>query len=100
MSENKRVLRIRVTEGNKQKVNITVPLGLARLALIGGIAGQISKRHGIDLDEVLRGIEESPDGKMVDVIDEKSGDHVQIYVETLGTADADTTNATPSEARR
>jgi hypothetical protein len=97
MSGNKRVLRIRVAEGNEQKVNITVPLALAPLARIGGIADLVSARHGIDLDAILRGIEEIPDGKMVDVIDKKSGDHVEIYLETPGAADVDTTDATPLE---
>lgn len=99
MSGNKRVLRIRVTHGDEQKVNITVPLGLARFARMGGIADKLSAQHGIDLDEIIRGIEGSPDGKMVDIVDEKSGDHVEIYVETPGAAHADTMDRTPSEVR-
>lgn len=82
MSGNGRVIRIRVSDGDKQKVNLTVPLGLARLARLGGIADKVSKEHGIDLDEIIKGIEGTPDGKVVDVVDEKSGDHVEIYVET------------------
>jgi hypothetical protein len=92
MGGPKRVLRIRVTDQHKQKVNITVPLALARLARIGGLADRLSARHGIDVDEILHEIEETPDGKMVDVIDEKSGDHVEIYVETRGGADAEISN--------
>ena len=84
MSDRKRVLRIHVADATKQKVNITVPLGLARLAKIGGIADQLKDRHGIDLDEILDDIEDTPDGKMIDVLDEKSGDHVEIYIETVG----------------
>lgn len=84
MSDRKRVLRIHVTEGDKERVNVTIPLGLARLAKLGGIAEKLEKRHGIDLDEILDDIDEMPDGKMIDVVDEKSGDHVEIFVETLG----------------
>jgi hypothetical protein len=98
MSSNKRVVRIRVTEGNKQKANITLPLGLARFARLGGIADQLSARHGIDLEQIIREIEESPDGKMIDVVDEKSGDHVEIYIETLGAPES--TDATLSAAPR
>ena len=86
MSDRKRVLRIHVTEGNKDKVNITVPLGLARLAKVGGIAEKLSERHGIDLEEILDEVEDAPDGKMIDVLDEKSGDHVEIFIETPGVA--------------
>ena len=84
MSDRKRVLRIHVTEGDDDKVNITVPLGLARLAKIGGLAKKLEERHGIDLEEILEDIEEAPDGKMIDVLDEKSGDHVEIFIETQG----------------
>jgi hypothetical protein len=84
MSDRKRVLHIRVSDGTKQKVNIAVPLGLAKLARIGGVADQLSSQHGIDLDEILKGIESSDDGPIIDVIDEKSGEHVEVSLETLG----------------
>ena len=83
MSDRRRVLRIHVAEGDKERVNITVPVALARLARLGGIADQLTERQGIDLDEILTGIEERPDGKMIDVVDDKSGDHVEIYIETV-----------------
>lgn len=81
MTGNKRVLRVLVTNDDKQKVNITIPLGLARLARMGGVADRVAKEHGIDLDEIIRGIEDSPDGQLVDVVDEKTGDHVELSVE-------------------
>ena len=83
MSDRKRVLRIHVAEGDKQRVNIRVPVALARLARLGGIADQLKARQGIDLDEILNGIDELPDGKMIDVVDDKTGDHVEIYIETV-----------------
>jgi hypothetical protein len=82
MFGSKRIVRIRVTEGDKKKVNIAVPLGIARVARLGGVADQLSKQHGIDLEEFLTGIEESPDGKLIDVVDDKTGEHVEIYLET------------------
>jgi hypothetical protein len=89
MSDRKRVLRIHVKEGDDDKVNITVPLGLAKLAKIGGLAEKLEERHGIDLEEILEDIEDAPDGKMIDVLDEKTGDHVEIFIETVGaTAEA------------
>ena len=87
MSDKKRVLRIRVTKDEKdEKVNITLPLGLAKLAKLGGFANQLKKTHEIDVDEILDHIEETPDGKIIDVVDDKSGDHVEIFVETKGAA--------------
>ena len=87
MSDQKRVLRIQVTKDDEPKVNIRVPLGLAKLARLGGFAGQL-KDKGIDLDEILAEVEDMDDGKIVDVVDEKSGDHVEIYVETPEAAPA------------
>lgn len=88
MSDNKRVLRIHVTKDYKdEKVNIRLPLALAKLARMGGVGESLSKRYGVDLDSVIRDIEELPDGKIIDVVDEKSGDHVELFVETRGVAE-------------
>lgn len=82
MSEGKRVLRIHVTEGDKDKVNIRIPLGLAKLAGLGGIADKVWKEQGINIAEILRGLDETPDGKIIDVVDEQKNEHVEIFVET------------------
>lgn len=81
MSDSKRLLRIHVMEGDKDKVNVRIPLGLARVAGAVGVADKLSK-HGINFGELLRGIDETPDGKIVDVIDEQKGEHVEIFIET------------------
>jgi hypothetical protein len=99
MAGQRRVLRIRVTDGETPKVNLTVPLGLARLARVGPLAEQLS-RHGIDVEELLGSIEEAADGKIVDVIEERNGERVEIYVETLGATEVGVTNPAVSETRR
>jgi hypothetical protein len=71
------VLRIRISEGGKQKVNMSVPLSLARLGRVHGLSRMV-QRFGIDLREVARDI--SSAGKVVDICDE-DGDRVEIYVE-------------------
>jgi len=76
-----RILRIRVTEGGQQKVNVAIPLAIARmgkmkLASSGLVRGHLSK-FGIDLDELLRSIEYP--GKFVDIADDE--DRVEIFVE-------------------
>lgn len=76
-----RMLRIRVTEGGRQKVNIAVPLAVARLGRIGGLSSQLTSRFGLDLHHILRDLDVSAGGKIVDVVDEEGGDRVEIYVE-------------------
>lgn len=76
-----RILRIRVTENGQQKVNVAIPLAIARvgkmkLASSGLVRGHLSK-FGIDLDELLRSIEYP--GKFVDIADDE--DRVEIFVE-------------------
>jgi hypothetical protein len=76
-----RILRIRVTENGQQKVNVAIPLAIARvgkmkLASSGLVRGHLSK-FGIDLDELLRSIDFP--GKFVDIADDE--DRVEIFVE-------------------
>lgn len=76
-----RILRIRVTEAGQQKVNVAIPLAIARvgkmkLASSGLVRGHLSK-FGIDLDELLRTIEYP--GRFVDIADDE--DRVEIFVE-------------------
>lgn len=76
-----RILRIRVTENGQQKVNVAIPLAIARvgkmkLASSGLVRGHLSK-FGLDLDELLRTIEYP--GKFVDIADDE--DRVEIFVE-------------------
>ena len=76
-----KTLRIRVTENGQQKVNVAIPLAIARvgkmkLASSGLVRGHLSK-FGIDLDELLRSIEQP--GKFVDIADDE--DRVEIFVE-------------------
>jgi hypothetical protein len=77
----RRTLRIRVLSGGKTKVNIAIPLGIARMgktkiAASGLVREQLAK-FGIDLDDVLRHIAHS--GTIVDVAD--GDDRVMIDVE-------------------
>lgn len=76
-----RILRIRVTEGNEQKVNVAIPLAIARIGKMklgssGLVRGHLSK-FGIDLDELLRSIDFP--GRIVDIADDE--DRVEIFVE-------------------
>ena len=77
----RRTLRIMVASAGKTKVNIAIPLGIARMgktkiAASGLVREQLAK-FGIDLDEVLRHI--SHTGPIVDISD--GDDRVMIVVE-------------------
>lgn len=76
-----RILRIRVTEEGEQKVNVAIPLAIARIGKMklgssGLVRGHLSK-FGIDLDELLRSIDFP--GRIVDIADDE--DRVEIFVE-------------------
>ena len=76
-----RILRIQVLSGGKAKVNIAIPLAIARMGKVKMGASGLVKGHlakfGIDLDEVLRTVERS--GPIVDISDNE--DRVLIVVE-------------------
>ena len=77
----RRTLRIMVTSGGKSKVNIAIPLAIARLgktkiAASALVREQLAK-FGIDLDDVLRHITHA--GPIVDISD--GDDRVMIVVE-------------------
>ncbi len=76
-----RVLRVMVTSGGTSKVNIAVPLAIARigkakLATSGLVRGHLAK-FGLDLDELLDNVQHS--GPLIDVSD--GDDRVIITVE-------------------
>ncbi|MDO8562871.1 MAG: DUF4097 family beta strand repeat-containing protein [Candidatus Limnocylindria bacterium] len=74
-----RTLRVRVTEGGTQKVNIAIPLALARVGKVklGGLVRGHLGKLGIDLDEAMRQAERT--GRIVDLAD--GPDRVEIFVE-------------------
>ncbi|MDE3113197.1 MAG: hypothetical protein KGN00_07505 [Chloroflexota bacterium] len=75
-----RILRIRVSEHGKPKVNVAIPLAIARVGKLGRGAGLVSQqlmKFGLDLDQLLREVETA--GRIVDINDEK--DRVEIFVE-------------------
>lgn len=78
----KRKLCIKITDisTGKAKVNISLPLGLVKRlpALIP--AGARKAAGGIDLDELFEGLASTgaPE-KLIDVVDEEDGEHIEIY---------------------
>jgi hypothetical protein len=75
-----RILRIRVSENGKPKVNVAIPLAIARIGKVKLGAGLVSahlQKFGLDLDQLLKEVETA--GRIVDINDEK--DRVEIFVE-------------------
>lgn len=76
-----RILRIRVTERGHQKVNVAIPLAIARIGKMklgqSGLVRSHLQKFGLDLDELLREVESS--GRIVDINDGE--DRVEISVE-------------------
>ena len=76
-----RVLIIQVTEGESNRVNLRIPLGLARAAgkFIPRKAQEHLGEYGIDLTSLFEGITDSDEGVILQVQDEE--DRVLIAVE-------------------
>lgn len=74
-----RWLRVRVTDTvtGKAKATVNLPLGLVDAGL--NIASQYAP--GIAFDELVEAINEGAEGKIIDVIDEEDGEHVEIFIE-------------------
>jgi len=75
-----RMLRVRVTDmrTGKAKATVNLPIGLVDAGL--KIASQYVP--DISFDEIAEAIQAgSVEGKIVDVIDEEDGDHVEIFIE-------------------
>ena len=74
-----RWLRIRVTDNvsGKAKASVNLPLGLVDAGL--SIASQYAP--DIAFGQLIEAINAGAQGKIIDVVDEEDGDHVEIYIE-------------------
>jgi hypothetical protein len=74
--------RVRVTDTitGKSKASISIPMGLMEWGLrIGAqFAPEVSN---INLDELGQALRSGVEGKIIDVIDDEDGEHVEIFVE-------------------
>ena len=74
-----RWLRVRVTDAatGKAKATVNLPLGLVNAGL--NIASQYAP--GINLEELAEAINAGAEGKIIDVLDEADGEHVEIFID-------------------
>jgi hypothetical protein len=81
-SSDARWFRVRVTDlrSGRNKVNVNIPMGLVNVGLKMG-ARFAPNLEGVNLEEMMAAIKSGASGKIMDVTDEDSGEHVEIYVE-------------------
>jgi hypothetical protein len=74
-----RWLRVRVTDmvTGKAKATVNLPLRLVDAGL--NIASQYAP--GVAFDELIEAINAGAEGKIIDVMDEEDGEHVEIFIE-------------------
>jgi len=86
-TKKKRFLKIHVTKGEKPQVNVTIPFGLVNWGL--NLASKLGKNTvnvegkeiPIDMEELNQAMNDPEfSGKIVDVLDEEKGEHVEIEI--------------------
>ena len=86
-TKKKRFLKIRVTKGEKPQVNINIPFSLVNWGL--NLASKLGKNTiniegkeiPIDMDELNKAMNDPEfTGKIVDIVDEEEGEHVEIEI--------------------
>jgi hypothetical protein len=77
-----RWLRIRVTDVNsgRSKASVQIPLDLVDAGMKIG-AHFAPEVEGVDMNNVMNALRAGMTGKIIDVVDEEDGEHVEIYVE-------------------
>jgi hypothetical protein len=77
-----RWFRVKVTDmvTGKNKVSVNIPLGLMEWGI--QIGAQFAPEVGnIDLEQLNEMLQSGVEGKIVDVVDEEDGEHVEIFIE-------------------
>lgn len=81
-ASNPRWFRVRVTDmkSGRNKVNVNIPFGLVNVGLKMG-ARFAPEMDSVDFDELMEAVRSGKQGKVLDVMDEEGGEHVEIFVE-------------------
>jgi hypothetical protein len=75
-------LRVKVTDQGtgKSKVNVRVPASLISAGMKMG-SKFVPELQGIDSAEILSAVNQNVHGKFVDVMDDETGEHIEIMIE-------------------
>ncbi len=81
-SRDPRLLRVRITDldTGKTKVNVNIPMGLVNVGIKLG-ARFAPASANVNYDEIMDAIRSGESGKLVDLEDLESGEHVEVWVE-------------------
>jgi len=77
-----RLLRVRITDlrTGKTKVNVNIPMSLVNVGI--KLGARFTPPHAdVNYDEIMEAIREGASGKLVDIEDVESGEHVEVWVE-------------------
>jgi hypothetical protein len=77
-----RWLRVRVTDmaTGKQKVSVNLPIALVSVGT--KIAARFApEAESLEINQIVEAIKSGAQGKIIDVMDEEDGEHVEIFVE-------------------
>lgn len=79
---NARWLRVKVTDvrSGRSKATVQIPIGLMEAGMKIG-AHFAPEVDGVDMNQIMDALRSGMTGKIVDVLDEEDGEHVEIYVE-------------------
>ncbi len=74
--------RVQVTDTNtgKPKVHVRLPLSLVNWGLKIG-ARYTDELEGINMEELMEALSSGQGGKLIEVMDDEDGEHVEIFVE-------------------
>lgn len=77
-----RTLRVRVTDvkTGRSKATVQIPLSLVDAGMKIG-AHFAPEIQGVDMDSVIEAFQSGMTGKIIDVIDDEDGEHVEIFIE-------------------
>jgi len=74
------LVRITDTNTGKTRVNVRIPVSLVSAGMKMG-ARFSPQVEGLDMSMLMQYIESGETGKIVDVFDDKDGEHVQVFIE-------------------
>lgn len=77
-----RFFRVRVSDmySGKVRANIRLPLGMVNAGLRMGMKFS-PEVEGLDAQRLAEALEDGKTGKIVDVFDDKDGEHVEVFIE-------------------
>ncbi len=83
MSNSSSWLLISVTDvkTGQSKANVKIPASLADFGMKMAAKYAPGSVEGLDMNQIIEAMKNSSEGKLVDVVDETKGEHVEIFIE-------------------